>query len=82
MVCMVQPWAEGRLVVIILKYVISNVVLMSQTTVSTAAGTNCHDIRGCPYYRLDDSCTLLVLQGHTSSLTARSPCSAYPSAVS
>jgi hypothetical protein len=52
MVCMVQPWAEGRLVVIILKYVISNVVLMSQTTVSTAAGTNCHDIRGCPYYRL------------------------------
>jgi hypothetical protein len=45
---MVQPWAEGRLDVMILKYVFFNVVLMSQTTVPTAAGTNCHDIQGCP----------------------------------
>jgi hypothetical protein len=59
MVCMVQPWAEGRLDVLILKCIFFNVVLMFQTTLPTAAGTNCHDIQGCPEqfgpnYRLDN----------------------------
>jgi hypothetical protein len=79
MVCMVQPWAEGRLDVMTVKYILVNVVLMFQTTLPTAAGTNCHDIQGCPELQ---GLTTAGTSRTASSLTARSPCCAFASAVS